>query len=136
MSESITSFESITSLFQRLRETAPQRRIFTYVDDNGDDQESLTVEELGEAADRVVVALRSWGYAPGDRAILVYPPSLDFVKAFLGCLAAGVIPVPVYPPNPFKLRKDLATLPGSRPTPVRVAHSPTACTTAPARSPT
>ena len=109
MSESITSFESITSLFQRLRETAPQRRILTYVDDNGDDQESLTVEELGEAADRVVTALRSWGYAPGDRAILVYPPSLDFVKAFLGCLAAGVIPVPVYPPNPFKLRKDLAT---------------------------
>jgi acyl-CoA synthetase (AMP-forming)/AMP-acid ligase II len=34
---------------------------------------------------------------------------LDFVKAFLGCLAAGVIPVPVCPPNPVKLEHDIAT---------------------------
>ncbi|OKI46062.1 fatty acyl-AMP ligase [Micromonospora sp. CB01531] len=100
--------ESILSSFRRLRETTPQRRIFTYVDDIGDDQDVLTVEQLGQAADRVVAALRAWGFAPGDRAILVYPPSLDFIEAFLGCLAAGVIPVPVYPPNPFKLKKDLA----------------------------
>jgi acyl-CoA synthetase (AMP-forming)/AMP-acid ligase II len=39
----------------------------------------------------------------------VYPPSMDFVEAFLGCLAAGVLPVPVYPPNPFQPKKDLAT---------------------------
>jgi acyl-CoA synthetase (AMP-forming)/AMP-acid ligase II len=100
--------ESILSSFRRLRQNAPQRTIFTYVDDNGDDQASLTVEQLGQAADRVVAALRAWGFAPGDRAILVYPPSLDFIEAFLGCMAAGVIPVPVYPPNPFKLKKDLA----------------------------
>src|SRR2546421_6575795 len=83
--------------------------MFTFVDENGRDEASLTVRQVGEAADRVAHSLRQWGFAPGDRAILVYPPSLDFIEAFLGCLAAGVIPVPVYPPNPFKLKKDLAT---------------------------
>ena len=38
------------------------------------------------------------------RALLVYPPSLEFMMAFLGCLKVGVIAVPVFPPNPA--RKD------------------------------
>jgi acyl-CoA synthetase (AMP-forming)/AMP-acid ligase II len=101
--------ETILSSFQTLRDTSPDRRIFTWVDERGRDESSLTAAELGEAADRTAAALRSWGFVPGDRAILVYPPSLEFIEAFLGCLAAGVIPVPVYPPNPFKLKKDLAT---------------------------
>jgi len=101
--------ETILSSFLRLRASDPDRHMFTFVDENGRDEASLTVRQLGEAADRVAHSLRGWGFVPGDRAILVYPPSLDFVAAFLGCLAAGVIPVPVYPPNPFRLKKDLAT---------------------------
>ncbi|SDY47006.1 Acyl-CoA synthetase (AMP-forming)/AMP-acid ligase II [Amycolatopsis xylanica] len=101
--------EHILAAFQRLRATDPDRRLFSFVDEKGQPEASLTVRELGDAADRVVEAVREWGFQPGDRAILVYPPSLDFVGAFLGCLAAGVLPVPVYPPNPFKLKKDLAT---------------------------
>ncbi len=101
--------ETILSSFLRLRASEPGRRLFTYVDDQGRDDAHLTACELGEAADRVVASLRGLGFEPGDRALLVYPPSLDFIEAFLGCMAAGVIPVPVYPPNPFKLKKDLAT---------------------------
>jgi acyl-CoA synthetase (AMP-forming)/AMP-acid ligase II len=101
--------EFILSSFLRLRANEPERRIFTFVDDKGHDETTLTVGQLGQAADRVAESLRGSGFVPGDRAILVYPPSPDFIEAFLGCLAAGVIPVPVYPPNPFKLKKDLAT---------------------------
>lgn len=36
------------------------------------------------------------------RAVLVYPPSLDFVLAFLACLKVGVVAVPVFPPNPAR----------------------------------
>jgi len=35
---------------------------------------------------------------PGDRALLLYPPGLDFIDAFFGCLYAGVVAVPCYPP--------------------------------------
>lgn len=34
----------------------------------------------------------------GERVILVYPPGLDFIVAHFGCLMAGCIAVPVYPP--------------------------------------
>jgi acyl-CoA synthetase (AMP-forming)/AMP-acid ligase II len=38
----------------------------------------------------------------GDRVVLVYPPSLDFLIAFLACMKAGIIAVPVFPPNPLR----------------------------------
>jgi acyl-CoA synthetase (AMP-forming)/AMP-acid ligase II len=34
--------------------------------------------------------------------VLVYPPSLHFTIAFLACLKAGIIAVPVFPPNPVR----------------------------------
>ena len=37
--------------------------------------------------------------AAGGRALLLFSPGLDFVAAFLGCLAAGVTAVPAYPPR-------------------------------------
>jgi acyl-CoA synthetase (AMP-forming)/AMP-acid ligase II len=38
--------------------------------------------------------------ARGERVLLVYPPGLDFILAFCGCLYAGAVAVPVYPPRP------------------------------------
>ena len=43
--------------------------------------------------------------AKGDRIMLVYPPcSPHFILAFLACIRAGLVAVPVYPPHPG--RKD------------------------------
>ncbi|WP_405868556.1 fatty acyl-AMP ligase [Streptomyces sp. NBC_00005] len=104
----IAQRNSLLSALWRLYEKEPDRLLFTFVDDHGEDAETLRAGELTEAVDEIARSLRSWGLAPGDRAVLVYPPSLDFLKAFMGCLAAGVLPVPVYPPNPFRLSRDLA----------------------------
>ncbi|MDI5968855.1 fatty acyl-AMP ligase [Streptomyces sp. SL13] len=90
----------LPTAFLELYEQAPERLLFTFVDDEGRDQERLTVAGLAARADAVARALPGWGVRPGDRALLVHPPSLDFVGAFLGCLAAGVLPVPVCPPDP------------------------------------
>src|ERR1700747_712170 len=38
-------------------------------------------------------------FAPGDRLLLAYPPGLEMICAFFGCVRAGLIPVPVYPPS-------------------------------------
>jgi acyl-CoA synthetase (AMP-forming)/AMP-acid ligase II len=35
----------------------------------------------------------------GERVLLFYPPGLDYVAAFFGCLYAGMIAVPSYPPR-------------------------------------
>lgn len=43
--------------------------------------------------------------------LILYPPSLEYIGAFFGCLYAGVIAVPAYPPDPSRLQR---TLPPSR----------------------
>ncbi|GAF97548.1 unnamed protein product, partial [marine sediment metagenome] len=35
----------------------------------------------------------------GERALLLYPPGLEFIAGFFGCLYADVVAVPVYPPR-------------------------------------
>src|SRR5580692_7396234 len=43
-------------------------------------------------------ALQALGLRKGDRVALILPANDDFVLCFLGCIRAGIIPVPVYPP--------------------------------------
>ena len=50
------------------------------------------------------------GLEPGDRVLLVYPPGLDFARGLLGCMAAGVVGVPVYPPDPLNPQGSIARL--------------------------
>ncbi|WP_433549070.1 AMP-binding protein [Streptomyces sp. CA-294286] len=58
--------------------------------------DSRTCAELDDGAAAVAAALLAEA-RPGDRVLLVQPPGLDFVTAFLGCLYAGCVAVPVYP---------------------------------------
>ncbi|MGW6931614.1 fatty acyl-AMP ligase [Lentzea sp. NPDC054927] len=99
--------DTVVSAFQALWKHSPERSLFTFVDERGRDEETITAGALATAAEAVGSALRGWGFRPGDRALLVYPPGPDFVRALAGCLVAGVVPVPVYPPNPVRLGHDL-----------------------------
>ena len=36
--------------------------------------------------------------APGEPVLLVYPPGLELIAAFIACVKVGAIPVPVPPP--------------------------------------
>ena len=66
---------------------------------NGETEESrLTYQELELQAKAIAASLQSLEMA-GERALLLYPPGLEFVTAFFGCLYAGVIAVPAYPPR-------------------------------------
>ncbi|RYY35278.1 hypothetical protein EON62_02620, partial [archaeon] len=48
------------------------------------------------------------GLTQGDRVLLVFMPSLDFIVTFLACLRAGLVAVPVYPPDPRRARANIA----------------------------
>ena len=104
------SERTVVSAFVDLHTRDPQRELFVFVDEHGRDGERLTVHALAERADEVRVLLESAGVRAGDRVLLLHLPSPDFLAAFLGCLAAGAIPVPLAPPNPFKLAKEVSAV--------------------------
>jgi acyl-CoA synthetase (AMP-forming)/AMP-acid ligase II len=57
---------------------------------------TLTHVELLRRASRLAAWMTRHGYA-GQRAMMVFPAGLEFVEAFLACLMAHVIAVPVAP---------------------------------------
>jgi len=70
--------------------------------DGGKVKQSLTYQELWDEVVAVSTLLNNEqsDLQKGDRVVLVYTPSLDFMIAFLACLHSGVIAVPCFPPNP------------------------------------
>jgi 8-amino-7-oxononanoate synthase len=71
---------------------------YLYLVDGENDEFKLTYRELEQKAKAIAAKLLSLGMQ-GERAILLYPAGLDFIAAFFGCLYAGVIAVPAYPPR-------------------------------------
>ena len=77
---------------------------------DGDKKElTLTYGQLHQRALAIAARLKDEA-KPGDRALLLYPPGLEFICAFFGCLYAGVIAVPAYPPNPHNLQSSIEKL--------------------------
>jgi acyl-CoA synthetase (AMP-forming)/AMP-acid ligase II len=79
---------------------------FAFLDDARD---PVTYGEL-DARARAVAALVADHAEPGRRAVLVYPPGLDYPAALFGCFYAGVVAVPAYPadaPAPDRLSARL-----------------------------
>jgi acyl-CoA synthetase (AMP-forming)/AMP-acid ligase II/acyl carrier protein len=70
---------------------------------------SLTYAELDQRARAIAGFLQSHAKC-GDRILLLYPPGLHFVCAFLGCLYAGVLAVPAPPLDPLRMKHSLQRL--------------------------
>ncbi|MGC4856382.1 fatty acyl-AMP ligase [Micromonospora sp. DT4] len=81
----------------------PDRRAYVHLDGDGAEEAVLTYGELHARASAVAEWL-TWSTRPGDRAVLLFPPGLDFIAAYFGCLYAGVIAVPVNRPRTHKVQ--------------------------------
>lgn len=77
-------------------EDTPDRPALSFSSGPGNVTE-WTYARLDRRARAVAAALQE-RCAPGDRVVLLHPPGLEYIAAFLGCLYAGVIAVPAYPP--------------------------------------
>lgn len=92
-------------LTESLRRWSTERgaqRAFTFVDfptpDSPGRHRSLTWKRLDQQARTIAWRLRA-DVGPGERAALMLPQGLGYVAAFLGCLYAGVIAVPLFSPD-------------------------------------
>ncbi|HTE47151.1 MAG TPA: fatty acyl-AMP ligase [Gemmatimonadaceae bacterium] len=83
---------------------------YTFLVDGEREGSRITYGDLDRRARAIAVALADRGVRPGDRALLLYPPGLDFIAAFFGCAYAGVVAVPSFPPHPAQLARTLPRL--------------------------
>jgi amino acid adenylation domain-containing protein len=96
-------------LRRRAREH-PERTAYIFLQDGETEADRRTYADLDARASDLSTRLLARGAEPGDRALLLYPPGLDFVDAFFGCLYAGVIAVPCYPPRPGREQPRLKSI--------------------------
>jgi len=92
-------YPSTVSLLDILQQRARQQRdnrAYIFLQNGETESGSLTYGELDKQAKAIASYLQSY---QGERALLLYPSGLEFIAAFFGCLYAGVIAVPVYPPR-------------------------------------
>jgi acyl-CoA synthetase (AMP-forming)/AMP-acid ligase II/acyl carrier protein len=92
---------SEATLVDLLRKRALQQQsqiAYTFLVDGETQEVSLTYQALDQKARSLAAFLQSMK-ATGERALLLYPPGLEFIAAFFGCLYAGVTAIPVYPPR-------------------------------------
>ncbi|CCE23211.1 condensation domain-containing protein [Methylotuvimicrobium alcaliphilum] len=89
---------SLTDILQRRAVCHPHRTAYTFLDFGGPTPRSLTYGELNQEARQLAFQLHRMELR-GERAVLLYPPGLDYIVAFYACLYSGTIAVPAYPPS-------------------------------------
>jgi acyl-CoA synthetase (AMP-forming)/AMP-acid ligase II/alkylation response protein AidB-like acyl-CoA dehydrogenase len=94
----VTDFESFVSVLRRRAARTPAHSAVRF--STGPAEESLTYAELDWGARAAAQWLRG-RVTPGDRVLVSCGPGTGFVRAFLGCLYAGAVPVPVPLPGGF-----------------------------------
>lgn len=99
----------MASVLGSLARQDPERAALIFLEDGSVESGRLSRAQLHRSAMRAAAALRERGLV-GERVLLAFPSSLDYVVAFLGCLYAGTIGVPVYPPRQNWHSKRLAAI--------------------------
>lgn len=89
---------TFVDILQQRAECQPNSTAYIFLPDGETQENSLTFQELDKRSRSIAVQLQNLK-AMGERALLVYSPGLEFISAFFGCLYAGVVAVPAYPPR-------------------------------------
>ncbi|MGY2212516.1 non-ribosomal peptide synthetase [Pseudomonas pergaminensis] len=95
------AFELPRTLVQSLQRRAaqtPDQVALRFLAESAEHSVVLSYRDLDQRARTIAAALQA-NAELGDRAVLLFPSGPDYVAAFFGCLYAGVIAVPAYPPE-------------------------------------
>ena len=103
------SFANLVELLQHQAQTLDSSVGYTFLLDGEQKIEKLSYAGLHRRAMAVAAELKRRGLE-GERALLLYPPGLEYIVAYFGCLYAGVIAVPAYPPDLKRLKRTVPRL--------------------------
>lgn len=96
MSES--QFCSLVEALQARAAATPDAEAVRFLSQDAAQSTRLTVAQLNNRAMEIAAALQDRVHS-GDRVVLMLPSGLDYCAAFYGCLYAGIVAVPAYPPE-------------------------------------
>ncbi|XP_059217269.1 disco-interacting protein 2 isoform X2 [Stomoxys calcitrans] len=101
----------ITGVLRWRASTSPEHVLFTLLNCKGSIAKTLTCSELHKRAEKIAALLQEKGkIEPNDHVALIFPPGLDLICAFYGCLYLGAIPITIRPPHPQNLITTLPTV--------------------------
>jgi acyl-CoA synthetase (AMP-forming)/AMP-acid ligase II len=92
------NLETFVELLHYRATHQPKQTAYIFLVDGETEAVSLSYIELEQQA-RAIASYLQTLYQPGERALLLYPPGLEYISAFFGCLYAGIVAVPAYPPK-------------------------------------
>ena len=101
-----------STLIELLRvraESQSEKNAYTFLVDGEIEEAGLSYAELDQRARAIGALLQSLN-TKQQPVLLLYPPGLDYIAAFFGCLYAGAIAVPVYPPTSRRSLPRLAAI--------------------------
>ena len=91
--------DTLVDILRNQVESQPNQTVYNFLVDGEREEISLTYGQLEQKAKAIATYLQSIS-SPQDRVLLLFPAGLDYITAFFGCLYAGVIAIPAYPPRP------------------------------------
>lgn len=91
-------FKSLVRILEERGRTQPGEMAYTFLGREGEVEATIGYCVLHKRA-RAIGELIQQHASPGDRVLLLYPPGLEYIAAFIGCLYARTIAVPAYPPQ-------------------------------------
>jgi acyl transferase domain-containing protein/acyl-CoA synthetase (AMP-forming)/AMP-acid ligase II/acyl carrier protein len=103
------SFSDLVQLLLHREAHEPKAVAYRFLESGETESAHLTNAELAGRARTVAAHLQKIA-APGARALLLFPPGIDFMPAFFGSLLAGVVAVPCYPPRRNRADMRLAAV--------------------------
>lgn len=92
------AFKSLVDLLRLRAGNQPNRLAYRFLEDGENASAELTYQALDLRARIIGSRLRSVA-ASGERMLVLYPPGPEYIAAFFGCLYAGAVAVPAYPPR-------------------------------------
>ncbi|MGF1937067.1 MAG: beta-ketoacyl synthase N-terminal-like domain-containing protein [Nostoc sp. ChiQUE02] len=98
VSKNCIEFSNLIDLARYRAEHQPEDTAYSFLVDGENEEVSLTYFEWERRVRAIAFQLQCLG-VKGERVLLLYPPGLEYSIAFFGCLYAGVVAVPAYPPR-------------------------------------
>ncbi|XP_067013796.1 disco-interacting protein 2 isoform X1 [Anabrus simplex] len=110
-SDTARKYQFISEILKWRAQSTADHVIFTLLNSKGTVATMLTCSQLHKKAERVGNLLLEKGKInTGDHVALIFPPGIDLICAFYGCLYVGAVPVTIRPPHPQNLQTTLPTV--------------------------